>query len=186
MRLGVVAKARRVGSLGAIAVAIAVVFATGQLRAEQSVDELDRKVYEIYQQVFSPFCPGRSLNDCPSSKAHELKLEIRRQLEQGVAPEAVLEEVFQRFGDQYRAVPQYAGFGKLVWWVPLAFLALGAVVALIIARGKRSDPGLGHSTDDDHGQERRGGASSGQSSPPADPVSEDLRKQIEAELARLD
>jgi cytochrome c-type biogenesis protein CcmH/NrfF len=148
---------------------------SGLANAQLSQEELDRHANQIYQQVFSPFCPGRSLNDCPSSKAHDLKEEMRQKLEQGVPAEVVLEQVFQQYGDQYRAVPQYAGFGRLVWWAPVLFLALGSIVALVIARGKRSD------------------GASGANARPAEPVeaqsqsvSPELRARIEAELARFD
>lgn len=106
--------------------------------SEIAHENLDAEAYRLYQQVFSPFCAGRSLNDCPSSKAHELKLEMRQKLEQGVAPEVILEDVIKRFGEQYRAVPLYSGFGKFVWLAPIAFLLFGAVLALGLARGKRA------------------------------------------------
>ena len=105
--------------------------------ATDSRDELDRKAYDLYQKVFSPFCPGRSLNDCPSSKAQELKAEMRSKLESGVPPETILEGVFETFGEKYRAIPQYSGVGKLVWWVPLGFLALGLLVVFLVASRQR-------------------------------------------------
>jgi cytochrome c-type biogenesis protein CcmH len=129
---------------------------------------------ELYQQVFSPFCPGRSLNDCPSSKAQDLKLEMRKQLEGGMTPEQVLEGVFSKFGDQYRAVPRYDGFGKLVWWAPLGFIILGALLALSIARGRRSRAA----------QEVMAGARGSQSSKTA--ISDDVLTEIERELKDLD
>jgi cytochrome c-type biogenesis protein CcmH len=106
-------------------------------RAQDATSALDAQAYQMYQQVLSPFCPGRSLNDCPSSKAHELKLEMRQKLEQGAAPETIIEDVFAKFGEQYRAVPSYAGFGKLVWWVPGGFLLAGVAIIAVLARGKR-------------------------------------------------
>jgi cytochrome c-type biogenesis protein CcmH/NrfF len=110
--------------------------------ASDSPEEIDRKAHDLYQKVFSPFCPGRSLNDCPSSKAQELKAEMRSKLESGVPPETILEGVFETFGQKYRAVPQYSGFGKLVWWVPLGFLAIGMVVVfLTTSRQKQGSAG---------------------------------------------
>lgn len=124
------------GVIGALLSALAIFFAPTAYADERS-EMLDKQAYELYQQVFSPFCPGRSLNDCPSSKAHELKDEMRGKLEQGVPPQAILDEVFARFGDQYRAVPTYQGFGKLVWWAPIGFLAIGLLVAILVVLGRR-------------------------------------------------
>ncbi len=121
-------------------IAILLLIAAPSARADERKDALDKQSYDLYQQVFSPFCPGRSLNDCPSSKAHELKLEMRAQLESGVPPQAILEGVFAKFGEKYRAIPAYQGFGKLVWWVPLGFVVLGLLAAcfLVVRRGARS------------------------------------------------
>ena len=55
---------------------------------------------------------------------------MRAELEAGKAPEVVLNEVFQRFGDQYRAVPQFAGVGMFVWLVPIGFVVLGLAIAI--------------------------------------------------------
>ena len=102
-------------------------------------EALDREATTLYQQVFSPFCPGRSLNDCPSSKAAELKDQMRAELEAGKAPEVILNEVFRKFGDQYRAVPQFTGVGIFVWLVPIAFVAIGLMLAVgVSVRRKRS------------------------------------------------
>lgn len=99
--------------------------------------DLDMRAYELYQQVMSPFCPGRALSDCPSSKAHDLKDEMRRKLEAGIPPEEILEGVFGRFGDQYRAVPGFTGFALLAWLAPLAFLLIGLMVAIWLASSRR-------------------------------------------------
>jgi cytochrome c-type biogenesis protein CcmH/NrfF len=142
------------------------------LRADERSEALDKQAAELYQQVFSPFCAGRSLNDCPSSKAHELKVDMRAKLEAGVPPQVILEEVFQHFGEKYRTVPAYKGFGKLVWWVPVGFVVLGLFVALIVVLSRRKP---------------RPSASS-QGTPPFSSaiLSEELRAQIDKELSSFD
>ena len=138
-----------------------------RVSADERSQKLDKQAYELYQQVFSPFCPGRSLNDCPSSRAHELKLEMRQKLEDGVPPQTVLEEVFARFGDQYRAVPSYSGVGKLVWWVPLGFVCLGLLAALGVVLSRKK-------------------SGSGRSSSVEPVLNDELRAQIERELSSFD
>lgn len=94
----------------------------------------ERRAADMYQQVLSPFCPGRSLNDCPSSKAQELKTEMLTKLQSGASQDVVLEEVFAKFGEQYRAVPRNEGFGRMVWLAPALFIIIGAGVAWGISR----------------------------------------------------
>jgi len=119
------------GSVSKIFLTLCVALAVGTAYAATPEGEaLDRQATALYQQVFSPFCPGRSLNDCPSSKAAELKDQMRAELEAGKAPEVILNEVFQKFGDQYRAVPQFSGVGMLVWLVPISFVVIGLLIAV--------------------------------------------------------
>lgn len=129
----------------AICVALLVGVAHAQANPEASQgsaaerEALDRKATNLYQQVFSPFCPGRSLNDCPSSKAAELKDQMRAELEAGKAPEVILNEVIQKFGEEYRAVPRFTGVGMFVWLVPIGFVALGLLIAVGLSiRRKKS------------------------------------------------
>jgi cytochrome c-type biogenesis protein CcmH len=135
--------------------------------SQQESPELDKRAYELYQQVLSPFCAGRSLNDCPSSKAQDLKLEMRQKLEQGVPAEVILNEVFERFGEKYRAVPVYTGFGKLVWWGPLAFLTLGALLIGIAVSRRRTQEAA-------------------RPEPTQDSVSDEIKARIQRELESFD
>jgi cytochrome c-type biogenesis protein CcmH len=108
--------------------------------ADERSEALDREATQIYQQVFSPFCPGRSLNDCPSAKATELKTEMRQKLESGTSSEEILKDVFARYGDKYRTVPRFQGVGALVWLVPIGFVVIGLGIAMGVSssRKKRS------------------------------------------------
>lgn len=110
---------------------------TAGLLAEEldPVQELSAK--GIFEQIFSPFCPGRSLNDCPSSKAHELKDQIRSDLKAGKDPDAVLQSVFAQYGEQYRALPKASGMGMIAWLLPCVFLALGVTAILLMTKKRR-------------------------------------------------
>lgn len=148
--------------VGAVVLSMTVV-ALGDERSER----LDREATSIYQQVFSPFCPGRSLNDCPSSKAAELKDELRAKLEAGAPSEEVLREVFQRYGDQYRAVPLFAGVGVLVWIAPIIFIVLGLLIVFTFSRGTKSRSASGVPIE-------------------ASGISPEARQRIDEELSRLE
>lgn len=120
-------------------IAIALGLSAGVALADERSIALDKQATELYQQVLSPFCPGRSLNDCPSSKAAELKDQMRAELEAGKSSDEVLQGIFQRFGDEYRAVPKFAGVGILVWLVPASFILMGLLLALkLSSRGGKN------------------------------------------------
>jgi len=94
--------------------------------AAQTEDALSRNAREIFETVLSPYCPGRTISNCPSPQADELRADIRQQLAAGESPEEVKEDLYEVFGDELRTVPRAAGFGLLAWVVPgLAFLVGG-------------------------------------------------------------
>ena len=69
----------------------------------------------------------------------ELKDEKRGELEAGKTPEVILNEVFQKLGDEYRAVPRFSGVEMFVWLVPIAYVAFGLMIAVGVSiRRKRS------------------------------------------------
>lgn len=146
---------------------IAVLIFATSVAADERSEALDRESTTIYQQVFSPFCPGRSLNDCPSSKAGELKNEIRTELEAGKSSEVILSEVFRKYGDQYRAIPRFAGVGMLVWLVPIGFVAVGLIIALAVSFSRK-----------------KGAPASNCPSQPS--LSADQERRIQDELSKLD
>jgi cytochrome c-type biogenesis protein CcmH len=135
--------------------------------AEEQAAAIEKRATALYQEIMSPFCAGRSLNDCPSSKAQELKDEMKLRLEAGESPDVIREDVIARFGEQYRAVPVFAGFGVFVWIVPVGFVVLGLAVALLVSLGRR----------------RSVVAPSGQRQ---EPISEDMAKRLRDELSKLD
>ncbi len=141
--------------------------ATAQQRSPTENTELDRQAAVLYQQVMSPFCPGRALGDCPSSKAHDLKAEMRQKLEAGTAPEKILKEVFAKYGDQYRAVPGFSGFALLAWIAPIVFLVGGLLLALRLAGARRTNAKRAPDETDAE-------------------ISESEQREIEEELARID
>ena len=79
---------------------------------------------EIYYQILSPFCPGRSLADCPSTKANELKVEILTELKSGKSKSEVLDIVFQKYGDEFNSKPPLSGFAAFAWIIPIIFFLL--------------------------------------------------------------
>lgn len=83
---------------------------------------------EIFFEVLSPFCPGRSLHDCPSGAATDLKNEIRASLVRGESKEEIVEGLVKQFGEEIRAVPPTSGFSLLAWVTPLGFLLVGGIL----------------------------------------------------------
>ena len=96
---------------------------------------------DLERELMSPYCPGRSLIECPSPAATELRLWIQAQEEAGVPRTAVEERLFAQFGDTLRHGPRPEGFGLWAYLVPGGALLAGGVVALSwLRRAARAAP----------------------------------------------
>ena len=107
--------------------------------------EQEARAQHIDSQVFSPFCPGRLLEDCPSGLAKELRDKIRGQIAAGESDQQIIASLTQRFGEQLLAAPTASdAMGWVAWLAPAGFLLVGitTLVAWIRARKQQSDDSL--------------------------------------------
>jgi len=123
---------------------------------------------EMIDELMSPYCPGRTLRNCPSSDAGELIHWIEAQDAQGREREEVFNQLLSEYGDEIRQAPVATGWGAAAYVVPvLAFVAGGVLVGLFLRRQGRA-------------REAVAPAASGPP-PPGDP---DLERQVDEELGR--
>ena len=91
--------------------------------------------YELWHDLMSPYCPGRTLAECPSPAADELRLWILTQAAAGADRAEVEASLYARFGDQIRTTPKAEGWGLAAYVIPaLAFLVFGGIVLLVLRR----------------------------------------------------
>ena len=125
--------------------------------------------YELASQLMSPYCPGRTLSDCPSPQAGTLRMWIIVQESAGRSKDEVLEELYARFGDQLRGAPRAEGFGIAAYAIPvLAFVGGGILVWVFLRRHTAASGDLNASAE---------AAASG----PLDP---ELERLVDEDLAR--
>ncbi len=85
--------------------------------------------YELAHELMSPYCPGRTLAECPSSKADTLRMWLQVQEASGRSVEEVKAELVERFGDRVLSAPRPEGFGLAAYVLPvLAFVTGGLLV----------------------------------------------------------
>ena len=91
--------------------------------------------YTVSNDLMSPFCPGRTLAECPSPQADELRLWIIVQEAAGRSQADVEEELYARFGEVLRSAPEVRGIGIAAYALPIAvFVGGGLLVAGVLRR----------------------------------------------------
>ncbi len=107
-----------------------------QEQSSLSHQEIEQRAFEVEGYLMSPFCPGRLLRDCPSSGAHDLKIEIREAVATGEDPQIVRDLLIDKYGEDIRAAPLAQGFGLLAWITPFIFLLFGTLLFFFVVRPK--------------------------------------------------
>jgi cytochrome c-type biogenesis protein CcmH len=88
----------------------------------------------ISAQVMSPFCPGVTLENCPSDNATELRSRIVSWAEMGWSRDRILTRLEDEYGSSILAVPPRSGSGLWAWLTPLLALIAGGGLAAAFAR----------------------------------------------------
>ncbi len=108
------------------------------LHAQQ---EVDQQASRLFDQVMSPFCPGRTLTNCPSPQADIMRAGIKERIRAGATADQIWDELYAAYGDQVRSIPRASGFNLLAWIIPGLFFVLGALLLVRWMRPRwRSTP----------------------------------------------
>jgi cytochrome c-type biogenesis protein CcmH/NrfF len=158
-----IARSKAFGVVGALALALALVVAS-PASAEEAAPEV--WAYAYFNEVMSPFCPGRTLSACTSGQADSLRMWILVQQAAGRSQEDVHVELLARFGDVILAAPKAQGFGLAAYVIPLGVFIGGGLLVTIFLRRQTAE------------------ASAARVQAPA-PLDADIERAIDEELARV-
>lgn len=107
--------------------------------AQAAPAEVSRgRAVEAISQLRSPFGP-HLLDICPNPQAQELREQIHAAAATGASTDALISQVLNKYGDEYRAVPQRRGFGLWAWLAPPAALLIGAAFLVTRLRSMRRE-----------------------------------------------
>ena len=120
---------------------------------------------DLEAELVCPVCET-TLDQSNAPVAERMKLFIRERIAAGDSEQEIKDALVSEFGEAVLATPAKRGFGLLAWFLPLAALAVGAIVLAVLVRGwsrRRGPPGAGEE--------------------PLDPM---LERRLDEELARFE
>ncbi len=97
--------------------------------------ELDAKAQELSSQLRCPVCQGLAIADSPSEMAISMRRQVRELLARGFTDQQILKYFEQSYGQFVLLKPKFAGVNALVWLLPVAVLAFGALI--VVAKAKK-------------------------------------------------
>ena len=96
----------------------------------------EKTAQEMYENIMSPYCPGRTLSACPSEDARVLRERILTQLNQGYSTDAVYRQLQAMFGKDIYGEPKFNNFGIIAWVIP--FILILFCIYIVITKIRRS------------------------------------------------
>lgn len=129
------------------------VFVMGLSSAYAQTDEnapTSQMATQIANEIYSPFCPGKTLAMCPSPDAAKVRRQIQKLARDGKDKQQIKEVIITEYGEEFRLVepPATDNFGLLGGVVGGLALAVFAVM-LVSRRGKEDEPSPQSSPIDD-------------------------------------
>ncbi|AWV90264.1 cytochrome c-type biogenesis protein [Bradymonas sediminis] len=97
---------------------------------------------QIGQEIYSPFCPGKTLEMCPSGQASEVRQDIQEMALQGMPKQEIIDTIVGDIGEKYRVVAPPAEDDYMLLGIIFAALLLCLVAIYFFGWRGRKKGGL--------------------------------------------
>lgn len=112
-----------------------------QASAEQarSAGEVSKLTQELSQEIYSPYCPGKTLAMCPSGGASKVRQDIQEMASQGLSKQKIKDRVVEEYGEEFRMTPPERGDNITLFILLAAALAVALSVLYVLVRRRSED-----------------------------------------------
>ena len=101
-------------------------FAQTAAAGSRTQGEVSTISMQLSDEIYSPFCPGKTLSMCPSPNAAEVRRDIQRMAREGMTKDEIKQEVLNVYGEEFRIVEPPPEDNALL----LVAILVGLVVAI--------------------------------------------------------
>ncbi len=119
-------------------------FLCAPLHAQQPADssretgEVSRLTVEVSNEIYSPFCPGKTLMMCPSPNAAKVRRDIQDLAKKGLDKEEIKNQVVATYGEQFRIVEPPPKDNMMLIVLILIALVLAVVAVAFLSKRKKA------------------------------------------------
>ena len=109
--------------------------------------KLEARARALSKQLRCLVCQNQSIDDSDADLAHDLRIEVRRQITAGRSDEIIIDQIRQKYGDYVLFNPPLDRGTVFLWVAPIGFVGLGVLI-IVLARRKlpvTASPDLGAS-----------------------------------------
>lgn len=122
-------------------VCVSALCATAYGASAETPEDQARRAAEIYKTTMSPFCPGRTVDACPSPNATAWRDDIRLWVSEGLSTEEIRRRLKKRADQDLSGAPTTAADSVLpVVATVLSLVLLGFLLRLLVKPGANSLP----------------------------------------------
>lgn len=93
-----------------------------------AVETLSPQTLEIANSLNCPICEGESVRDSHSQLAQQMRQVIQEKVDAGESRDQIMNYFVDRYGVGILRDPPKSGFVLTLWWVPVAAVAIGALI----------------------------------------------------------
>ncbi len=134
---------RRPVRTAVLLVALSLLSPTVALGEQPKIDaEATRIANEVSAEVYSPFCPGKTLAMCTSGQAADVRRDIQQMASDGVPKEEIKEKLVATYGEEFRYIDTNS-FDDM-WTIGLIVISLLIAISAVWVVSRRprrgSDP----------------------------------------------
>ena len=109
--------------------------------------KLEARARALSKQLRCLVCQNQSIDDSDADLAHDLRIEVRRQITAGRSDEIIIDQIRQKYGEYVLFNPPLDRGTVFLWLAPIGFVGLGVLI-IVLARRKlpvTASPDLGAS-----------------------------------------